>query len=86
MSVGTGRQSIIILFWKQQFHFLEYINGNKTFILDFHWPFICSVQYKEIQVGEVAKLCMRKGFQIHEEMRKYLVIYEEDAPFWIPYT
>jgi hypothetical protein len=23
MSVGTGRQNIIILFWKEQFHFCE---------------------------------------------------------------
>ncbi len=26
-----------------QFHFWEYINGNQTFILDFHRPFICTV-------------------------------------------
>ncbi len=26
-----------------RFHFWEYINGNPTFILDSHWPFICSV-------------------------------------------
>jgi hypothetical protein len=25
----------------EQIHFWEYINGNQTFILDFHWPFIC---------------------------------------------
>jgi hypothetical protein len=25
-----------------QFHFWEYINGNQTFILDFHGPFICT--------------------------------------------
>jgi hypothetical protein len=43
MSLGTGRQNIIILFWKQLFHFWEYINGNQTFILDFHQPFIYSV-------------------------------------------
>ena len=42
MSVGTGRQNIIILFWKQQFNFWENLNGNQTFILDSHWPFICS--------------------------------------------
>ncbi len=42
MSVGNGRQNIIILFWKYQFHFWENINGNQTFILDFHRPFICS--------------------------------------------
>jgi hypothetical protein len=37
--------------------------------------------YKEIQKGAVAKsyICMRKGFLIYEEMRKYLVIYEEAA-------
>jgi hypothetical protein len=42
MSVGTGRRNIIILFWKEQFHFREYINGNQTFILDSHRLFICS--------------------------------------------
>ncbi len=42
--------------------------------------------YKEIQMGAVSKSYMRKGFLIYEEMRKYLVIYEEvvaTAPFWI---
>ena len=44
-------------------------------------------------MGSGAKSCMRKGFLIYEEMRKYLVIYEEavslikydfaTAPFWI---
>ncbi len=33
--------------------------------------------YKEIQMGSVAKLYMRKGFLIYEEMRKYLTIYEK---------
>ncbi len=33
--------------------------------------------YMEIKMGLVAKSYMRKGFQIYEEMRKYLVIYEE---------
>jgi hypothetical protein len=28
-------------------------------------------------MGAVAKSHMRKGFPVHEEMRKYLVIYEE---------
>ncbi len=28
MNVGTGRQNIIILFWKQQFHLWEYISGE----------------------------------------------------------
>jgi hypothetical protein len=31
--------------------------------------------YKEIQMGAVAKLSMRKGFLINEEMRKYFAIY-----------
>jgi hypothetical protein len=44
MSVRTRRQDIIILFWKQQFHFSEYINGNQTFIMDSHGPFICSAE------------------------------------------
>ncbi len=35
--------------------------------------------YKEIQLGEVAKSYMRKGFLIYEEMRKYLVIYKEQG-------
>jgi hypothetical protein len=33
--------------------------------------------YKEIQIGAAAKSCMKKGFLIYEEMRKFLVIYEE---------
>jgi hypothetical protein len=33
--------------------------------------------YNELQMGSVAKSCMRKGFLICVEMRKYLVIYEE---------
>ncbi len=33
--------------------------------------------YKEIQSGAVAKSYLRKGFLIYEEMRKYLVMYEE---------
>jgi hypothetical protein len=45
MSIGSGRQNIIILFWKEQFHFWEYINGNQTFILDSHRPFICSAGF-----------------------------------------
>jgi hypothetical protein len=36
------------------------------------------LKYKEIQMGAVAKSYMRKGFLIYEEMRKYLVIYEEN--------
>ncbi len=36
MSVGTVSQNIIILFWKKQFHFWEYIHGNHPFILDSH--------------------------------------------------
>jgi hypothetical protein len=28
-------------------------------------------------MGSVAKSYMKKGFQIYEEMRKYLTIYEE---------
>jgi hypothetical protein len=42
MSVETGRQNIIILFWKWQFNFWEYINWNQTFVLDSHRPFLCS--------------------------------------------
>jgi hypothetical protein len=46
--------------------------------------FECTEKRKEIfphiygiQMGAVAKSCMRKGFLIYEEMRKYLTIYEE---------
>jgi hypothetical protein len=35
------------------------------------------LEYQEIQMGAVAKSYIRKGFLIYEEMRKYLVIYEE---------
>ncbi len=38
---------------------------------------ISIIYNKKIQMGAVAKSCMRKGFQIYEEMGKYLVIYEE---------
>jgi hypothetical protein len=31
--------------------------------------------YKEIQRGAVTKSCVRKGFQIYEELGKYLVIF-----------
>jgi hypothetical protein len=51
MSVGTGRQNIIILFWKQKFHFWEDVNGNDTFILDSHRPFICRVSLTRENVG-----------------------------------
>ncbi len=47
MSVGIGRQNIIILLWNKeavQFHFWKYINTNQTFILNAHRPFICSVE------------------------------------------
>ncbi len=27
-----------------QFYFWEYANGIQTFMLDSHWPFICSVE------------------------------------------
>jgi hypothetical protein len=33
--------------------------------------------YKEIQMGSVAKLYLRKGFLKYEEMRKYLKKYKE---------
>jgi hypothetical protein len=42
MSVGPGRQNILILFWKLQINFWKHINDNK-FILDSHRSFICSV-------------------------------------------
>jgi hypothetical protein len=35
--------------------------------------------YTEIQMVSFANSYVMKGFLIYEEMRKYLVIYEEDA-------
>jgi hypothetical protein len=35
------------------------------------------LMYKAIQTTEAAKSYMRKGFLMYEEMRKYLVIFEE---------
>ncbi len=35
-----------------QFHFWEYINGNQTFMLDSHWPFICSVEQENYYEGD----------------------------------
>ncbi len=37
--------------------------------------------YKEIQSGAVPKSCIRKGFLIYEEMRKYFPIYEEAVSY-----
>jgi hypothetical protein len=63
MSVGTGRQNIIILFWKYQFHFWEYINRNQTFILHSHRPFIFSIssertlECRVVRVVWVGRIC-----------------------------
>jgi hypothetical protein len=70
MCVGTGRQSIIILFWKKEFHFWEYIKGNQTFILNSHRPFICSAAAGILKCrwlnsswpGILLPLEVRKGF------------------------
>jgi hypothetical protein len=35
------------------------------------------LKYKEMQNGAVAKSYMRNGFLIYEEIRKYVIIYEE---------
>jgi hypothetical protein len=47
MSIGIGRQNIIILFWKQEGCTVSFLGILKwepvTFILDYHRPFICSV-------------------------------------------
>ncbi len=42
-----------------QFHFLEYIIGNQTVILDFHRPFICSVlQILYVYLSWAGHLCL----------------------------
>jgi hypothetical protein len=38
---------------------------------------------KEIRIGAAVKLYMSKGFLIYEEMRKYLVIYEEGVSYTV---
>jgi hypothetical protein len=40
-----------------------------------HWEFV--LIYKEILKGSGAKSDMGKGFLIYEELREYLVIYDE---------
>ncbi len=48
MNVELGDRTLYFCFESKeaaQFHFWEYINGNKTFTLDSHRPFICS-EYK----------------------------------------
>ncbi len=55
-------------FWPDGRQLLKYTDKkeNQIFLI-----------YKEIQIGAVAKLYMKKGFLIYEEMRKYFPIYEE---------
>ncbi len=45
---GCSKIGRLILEIKEaaEFHFWEYINGNQTFILDFHRPFICNATIK----------------------------------------
>ncbi len=56
MIVGIGRQNIIILFLEiTRLHsFISgntySVNGNQTFILDSHRPFICSVRHKSLKL------------------------------------
>jgi hypothetical protein len=65
MSVGTGKLNIIILFWKYQFHCWKYINGNQTFILDSHQPFICSVFILPLDL-------LKRRTKLKTEGKKYL--------------
>jgi hypothetical protein len=74
MSVGTGRQKIIVLFWKEQFHFWEFIIGNKTFILDSHRPFICSVHYLVYHMGYTVSYC-----ESHPSVKYYVALKREAA-------
>jgi hypothetical protein len=72
MSAGTVRQNIIILLWKYQFNFWEYINGNQTFILDSHRPVICSAS-DEGQGGELGSLLLFNPLWFHPSY----VVYSE---------
>jgi hypothetical protein len=38
----TEHYNSVLEITRLRFHFLEFINQNQTFILDFHRPFICS--------------------------------------------
>jgi hypothetical protein len=52
--------------------------------INIHFKNLIFLIYKEIETGAVAKSYMRKGFLIHEEMRKYLIIFEEAvSQIWV---
>jgi hypothetical protein len=45
-----------------------------------------SCRYKELQKRSGAKLYMRKGFLIFEEMRKYLKVWWQDATLFVYFS
>jgi hypothetical protein len=82
MSVGTGRQKIITLIWKLQFHFWEYINGNQTFILDSHRPFICSVgnKFMPAETRVEYRAGIEPGPAVHQDPRPFSPLKSYAAP------
>ncbi len=81
--ISVTEQALLAWAWGTKYIYLEYHTDKKD-----NEIFLIS---KEIQMVSVAKSYMRKGFQIYEEMGKYLTKYEEAVsqiwlstdPFWI---
>ncbi len=78
MNLEIGRQNIIILFHNkvEQFQFWEYINRNRTFILDSYRPFIYNVYllavlvYRWFCTHELNVLACKQETRIHKNSSK----------------
>ncbi len=60
MSVGTGRQNIIILFWKQWFHFWEYM-GTRPLYCIFTGPSFAAHEFESPVWTELGALHVIEG-------------------------